>query len=72
MLSAVDNARSVAVRPERTGMGYFVDAVSASGAELSVSPRRPETHCIFGVCKEALVFHTLMQAQAVIEARRGM
>jgi hypothetical protein len=53
-------------------MGYFVEAVSASGAELSVSPRRPETHCIFGVCKEALVFRTLMQAQAVIEARRGM
>ena len=54
--------------PERTGMGYVVKAVSASGAELWVSPPRQETHSIFGVRREALVFRTPMQAQAVIEA----
>ena len=48
-------------------MGYVVKAVSASGAELWVTPSRPETRCIFGVRKEALVFRTPIQAQAVIE-----
>jgi hypothetical protein len=52
--------------PERTGMGYVVKAVSASGAELWVSPPRPETHCVFGARKEAVVFRTPMHAQAVI------
>jgi hypothetical protein len=68
MLSAVDIALCVAVEPERTGMGYVVKAVSASRAELWVSPPRQETHSIFGVRREALVFRTPMQAQAVIEA----
>jgi hypothetical protein len=68
MLSAVDSARSVVVKPERTGMGYVVKAVSASGAELWVTPSRPETRCIFGVRKEASIFRTPMQAQTVIEA----
>ena len=68
MLSTVESARSVVVKPKRTGMGYVVKAVSASGAELWVSPPRSETHCIFGVRKEALVFRTPIQAQAAIEA----
>ena len=49
-------------------MGYVVKAVSASGAELWVTPSRPETRCIFGVRKEASIFRTPMQAQTVIEA----
>ena len=49
-------------------MGYVVKAVSASGAELWVTPSRPETRCIFGVRKEASIFRTSMQAQTVIEA----
>ena len=49
-------------------MGYVVKAVSASGAQLWVSPPRPETHCNFGVRKEACVFRTPMQAPPVIEA----
>jgi hypothetical protein len=67
MLSAADTARSVAVKPERTGMGYVVKAVSASGAELWVSPPRPETHCIFGPRQGAEIFRTRTQTQAVIE-----
>ena len=48
-------------------MGYVVNAVSASGCRMWVSPPKDKTHRCFGPRRDAEVFRTEKEAQAVIE-----
>lgn len=48
-------------------MGYVVNAVSGSGLKMWVSPPRERIRRVFGPRKDAEIFRTQKEAQAVIE-----
>ena len=47
-------------------MGYVVNAVSASGCKMWISLPKDKTHRAFGPRRDAEVFRTQKEAQAVI------
>jgi hypothetical protein len=52
---------------EDPAVSYVVMAVSASGCKMWISPPRQKGHPVFGPRKDAEVFRTKADAQAVIE-----